>query len=512
MPVFGHHLTLAYFAVAPLYWLGGGPQLLDLLQTAALGAVGRADLPVRPRPPRQRRGRPWPSAWRGCSTRPCSGCAGRPGTPRRWPSRSSSPPTCWPPAGSGGGTGSPSSPPSSWKEDIAIAVAILGIVFAVRGRAPDRSGDAGPRRGLVPRRLRGRHAALQRGHEPGRDLLRRARQLPRRPRPHDADRSDPRDRPPARQRRPRLRPRPAGAVRVPARCWRRRCSPSPRRSSSPTSSPTPTSSTTSASTTRRSSWRCSPWRRSKAWPGCGWPGCAGSASASSPRRRWRRRSPGASRRSAPTTGSATGRSRATPARTCSTTPSPASRTTPRWRRRTTSSRTSATATRSTRSPTRGSRPTGASPAWRPTTPTATTCRRRSSGSSSTAPPTTPGSREELLLDELLDQRRVRGRLRPRGHRRRPPGGAAGAAGTLIWARWVSISRLAAPRWPAETVRAQIDEVASGGCQSGGRRSVANAARTPLTKRPLLSVEKRLASSTASSMTTATGTSARSASS
>ena len=37
MPVFGHHMTLAYFAVAPLYWLGGGPQLLDLLQTAALG-------------------------------------------------------------------------------------------------------------------------------------------------------------------------------------------------------------------------------------------------------------------------------------------------------------------------------------------------------------------------------------------------------------------------------------------------------------------------------------------
>jgi uncharacterized membrane protein len=36
MPVLGHHFTLAYFALAPLYWLGGGPQLLDLLQTAAL--------------------------------------------------------------------------------------------------------------------------------------------------------------------------------------------------------------------------------------------------------------------------------------------------------------------------------------------------------------------------------------------------------------------------------------------------------------------------------------------
>ena len=36
MPVLGHHFTVAYFLVAPLYWLGGGPQLLDLLQTAAL--------------------------------------------------------------------------------------------------------------------------------------------------------------------------------------------------------------------------------------------------------------------------------------------------------------------------------------------------------------------------------------------------------------------------------------------------------------------------------------------
>jgi uncharacterized membrane protein len=36
MPVLGHHLTLAYYAVAPLYWLGGGPQLINLLQTAAL--------------------------------------------------------------------------------------------------------------------------------------------------------------------------------------------------------------------------------------------------------------------------------------------------------------------------------------------------------------------------------------------------------------------------------------------------------------------------------------------
>ena len=36
MPVLGHHFTVAYFALAPLYWLGGGPQLIDVLQNAAL--------------------------------------------------------------------------------------------------------------------------------------------------------------------------------------------------------------------------------------------------------------------------------------------------------------------------------------------------------------------------------------------------------------------------------------------------------------------------------------------
>ena len=36
MPVLGHHFTVAYFALAPLYWLGGGPQLLIVLQNAAL--------------------------------------------------------------------------------------------------------------------------------------------------------------------------------------------------------------------------------------------------------------------------------------------------------------------------------------------------------------------------------------------------------------------------------------------------------------------------------------------
>jgi len=37
MPALGHHMTLAYFGVVPFYWFGGGPQMLNLLQTAALG-------------------------------------------------------------------------------------------------------------------------------------------------------------------------------------------------------------------------------------------------------------------------------------------------------------------------------------------------------------------------------------------------------------------------------------------------------------------------------------------
>lgn len=36
MPVLGHHLTLGYYLLAPAYWLGGGPQLLNLVQTVAL--------------------------------------------------------------------------------------------------------------------------------------------------------------------------------------------------------------------------------------------------------------------------------------------------------------------------------------------------------------------------------------------------------------------------------------------------------------------------------------------
>jgi uncharacterized membrane protein len=41
LPVFGHHVNLALYALVPFYWLGGGPHLLNLLQVASmsLGAV-----------------------------------------------------------------------------------------------------------------------------------------------------------------------------------------------------------------------------------------------------------------------------------------------------------------------------------------------------------------------------------------------------------------------------------------------------------------------------------------
>ena len=73
------------------------------------------------------------------------------------------------------------------------------------------------------------------------------------------------------------------------------------------------------------------------------------------------------------------------------------------------------------------------------------------------------------------QRRVRGRLRPRGRRRRPPGGAAGgAAGTLIWARWVSISRLdraqmAGGDRPRPDRRGRVGRVSVRRAEVGGQR-------------------------------------------
>ena len=43
MPVLGHHFTVACFALAPLYWLGGGPQATRPVQAAALAL---AALPI----------------------------------------------------------------------------------------------------------------------------------------------------------------------------------------------------------------------------------------------------------------------------------------------------------------------------------------------------------------------------------------------------------------------------------------------------------------------------------
>ena len=41
LPVFGHHATFGYFLLVPFYWLGAGPQFINLLQVAALalGAI-----------------------------------------------------------------------------------------------------------------------------------------------------------------------------------------------------------------------------------------------------------------------------------------------------------------------------------------------------------------------------------------------------------------------------------------------------------------------------------------
>ena len=261
-----------------------------------------------------------------------------------------------------------------------------------------------------------------------------------------------------------------------------------------------TSSRHPASTTRRSSWRCRPGARSKAWPGCRSRRCAASASASSPRRRWRRRSPGASRRSARDTAPATGRSQGNARQEVLDAP---------WRSvPVRCGRGGDVLHRPAPQPPRADlhvpQPVdpanwgvaGAAPArprqrprarggrlgrHRPHHP-----RPRGHGRSTCSTICSTNGEFEVVSDEegILVARRVR---------------AAGAAGALIRARWVSISRLTAPTWPAETVRAQIDGVASGGCQSGGRSSAASAASTPLTNRPLSSVEKRLASSTASSM-------------
>jgi uncharacterized membrane protein len=133
MPVFGHHMTLAYFAVVPLYWLGGGPQMLDLLQT---GALALAAVPVYLLA-RDRLRSPWLALALGVA----------------WLLNPSVQWLCWE-------AWHPETMAIpflltayllasrrqwrwywivlvmalSWKEDISIAVAVMGIVFAFTGR------------------------------------------------------------------------------------------------------------------------------------------------------------------------------------------------------------------------------------------------------------------------------------------------------------------------------------------------------------------------------------------
>ena len=234
MPVLGHHMTLAYFAVAPLYWLGGGPQLLDLLQTAAL-ALSAVPIYLSPATAWATTGRPSPSVSPGCSTRPCSGCCWEAWHPetmaipflltayllasrRRWT-------WYWVALVAA----------LSWKEDIAIAVAMLGIVFALRGErrvglATFAVGAAWflLAYGLVMPHFNGgtNQAGIfygELGSSP-REIVRTVVTEP-----------DAGARPAARQRRPRLRPRPAGPVRLPPAAGPAAAGSSRLRSSSPTS-------------------------------------------------------------------------------------------------------------------------------------------------------------------------------------------------------------------------------------------------------------------------------------
>ncbi len=391
MPVFGHHLTLAYFAVAPLYWLGGGPQLLDLLQTAALGLSAVPIYLLRPRPPRQRVAGPRPR--RGVAAQPVRAMAvlgglaprddGHPVPPHRLPAGH--------PAAVAAGTGSSSSPPSSWKEDVAIAVAILGIVFAVRGER--RVGLATLALGVVwflvaygvvmPHFNGGTNQAGIFYGELG--------QLPRRPRPHDADRSRPGHRPAARQRRARLRPRPAGAVRVPPAA--RACAARRRRAAVLRQHPHQRQLLLRHPLPLHGDHPgdARPGDASKVWPGCGWPGCAGSASA---RRRVGAGDVGrlgclAAQHALPHRLLAA--RRATPARTSL---DDAVASVP-GRRRGGGDVLHRPAPQPPRPDLHVPQPVDPGQLGRRrrrtrTTPTATTCRRRSSGSSSTAPPTARG--------------------------------------------------------------------------------------------------------------------------
>ena len=173
MPVLGHHFTLAYFAVAPLYWLGGGPQLLNLLQTAAL-ALSAVPLFLYAR---DRLGNEWLALTFGIA----------------WLLNPTVQWLCWE-------AWHPETmaipfllmtwlmatrrrhvwywvfliAALTWKEDIALAVIGMGIVLLVRKQRRLGVTDDRRRGCLVPLRLRHRHAGVQWGDEPRRDLLRRA--------------------------------------------------------------------------------------------------------------------------------------------------------------------------------------------------------------------------------------------------------------------------------------------------------------------------------------------------
>lgn len=132
MPVFGHHLTLAYLALVPFYWLGAGPQFLNLVQTAALAL---AAVPIylygRDRLANQWQALAIAAAWLlnpsvqwllwetwhpETVAIPFLLAAYLMASRRRWS-------LYWVLAVAA----------MAWKEDVALAVSVLGLVFALRG-------------------------------------------------------------------------------------------------------------------------------------------------------------------------------------------------------------------------------------------------------------------------------------------------------------------------------------------------------------------------------------------
>ena len=158
MPVLGHHLTLAYFAVAPLYWLGGGPQLLNLLQTAAL-ALSAVPIFLYAR---DRLGNEWLAL--DVRRRLAAQSDGAVAVLGGVASRDDGDPVPVDDLADGDspaprrGTGSFLIAALTWKEDIALAVIGSGIVLLVRKQRRLGAAHDGRRRRLVPRRLRRRDA------------------------------------------------------------------------------------------------------------------------------------------------------------------------------------------------------------------------------------------------------------------------------------------------------------------------------------------------------------------